>query len=97
MKFRAGRPICYGGTGGSAVTRSTDVWLARIAVAAGFAGALALSGCGRKSGLDEPPVAAAGEQPGPAAQPSGTATSAPDGKPAAPPAARRTPLVWLLN
>lgn len=79
------------------MTRLTDVWLARIAVAAALAGALALSGCGRKSGLDEPPLAAAGDQSAPAAQPPGTATSAPDGKPAAPPAAKRTPLDWLLN
>jgi predicted small lipoprotein YifL len=56
---------------------------------------LALAGCGRKTGLDAPPMAAAGDlqssgQPG-AAPPAG-------GKPAAPPAdKRKSPLDWLID
>lgn len=49
--------------------------LCRIPTAAIVAGAVAvvsamgLAGCGRKSGLDLPPIAAAPEQPAPAQQP----------------------------
>jgi predicted small lipoprotein YifL len=70
--------------------------------------ALSLTGCGRKTGLDAPPMAAAGDvqsspQPGAApvgAAPGGVAPAAgPDGKPAAPLPLdkRKTPLDWLLN
>jgi predicted small lipoprotein YifL len=58
--------------------------------------ALALAGCGRKAGLDAPPMAAAGDlqtsgQPAPA-----SATAA--GKPgAAAPEKRKTPLDWLID
>jgi predicted small lipoprotein YifL len=68
---------------------------ARGALAAALVAALALAGCGRKAGLDAPPVAAAGDyqangQPG--------AAPAPDGKPVAPPAERRkTILDWLID
>jgi predicted small lipoprotein YifL len=80
------------------VTRLTHLCLGRIGIAAALATALTLAGCGRKSGLDEPPLAAAGDQGAPSAQPSGAATYTPDGKPAAPPAEkRRTPLDWLIN
>jgi predicted small lipoprotein YifL len=80
------------------VTRLADICLGRIAVATALAAALALAGCGRKSGLDMPPLAAAGGQPASTAQPSGAATYTPDAKPVAAPAEkRRTPLDWLLN
>jgi predicted small lipoprotein YifL len=60
--------------------------------------ALGLAGCGRKAGLDAPPMAAAGDaqanpQPGAAPAPLG-----PDGKPLPPSVVgRKTPLDWLLN
>ena len=59
------------------------------------AAALALPGCGRKGGLDEPPLAASAPAPG--GQPP-AATYSPDGKPN-PPAAekRRTFLDWLID
>ncbi len=71
--------------------------LARFATLGALVAALALAGCGRKSGLDAPPMAAAGDlqQSGP----SGTApTLGPDGKPVAPPAQKRkTILDWLID
>jgi hypothetical protein len=55
--------------------------------------ALALAGCGRKAGLDPPPMAAAGDVQG-----SGQPGAAPDGKPAAPlPDKRKTFLDWLID
>jgi predicted small lipoprotein YifL len=75
--------------------------------------ALSLTGCGRKTGLDAPPMAAAGDvqaSPQPGAAPVGAApggvvaggvapAAGPDGKPAAPLPLdkRKTPLDWLLN
>jgi predicted small lipoprotein YifL len=57
--------------------------------------ALGLAGCGRKAGLDAPPMAAAGELQG-SGQPG--AAPAPDGKPAAPlPDKRKTILDWLID
>jgi hypothetical protein len=57
--------------------------------------ALALAGCGRKAGLDAPPMAAAGDLQG-SGQPN--AGQAPDGKPAAPlPDKRKTILDWLID
>jgi predicted small lipoprotein YifL len=96
--FRAGCAICYGAAGGSGVTRLAHLCVGRIGVVAALAAALTLAGCGRKSGLDEPPLAAAGDQGAPTAQPAGAATNTPDGKPVAPSAEkRRTPLDWLIN
>jgi hypothetical protein len=73
-------------------------FLGRIAVAATLVAAVTLSGCGRKSGLDEPPLAAAPDQSS-TAQPRGAAASGPDGKPLPPqqPEKQRTFLDWLLN
>jgi hypothetical protein len=56
--------------------------------------ALGLAGCGRKAGLDAPPMAAAGDlqsngQPG--------AALGPDGKPAPPVEKRKTILDWLID
>jgi predicted small lipoprotein YifL len=71
---------------------------ARGALAAALVAALALAGCGRKGGLDAPPMAAAGDyqtngQPG--------AAPGPDGKRAAPqapqPEKRKTILDWLID
>jgi predicted small lipoprotein YifL len=69
---------------------------ARGALVAALVAALALAGCGRKGGLDAPPMAAAGDvqtngQPG-AAPAVGT-----DGKPVAPTEKRKTVLDWLID
>jgi hypothetical protein len=74
---------------------------AQGALAAALAASLALAGCGRRpSGLDAPPLAAAGEMP--QNGPSGTApaqqTVGPDGKPLVPPPeTRKTVLDWLID
>jgi predicted small lipoprotein YifL len=69
--------------------------LARFAVIGALVAALGLAGCGRKSGLDAPPMAAAGDlqtSPQPAAAP------APAGKPVAPtPDKRKTVFDWLID
>jgi predicted small lipoprotein YifL len=59
--------------------------------------ALGLAGCGRKGGLDPPPMAAAGDaQTG--GQPGATPTLGPDGKPvASAPGKRKTVLDWLID
>jgi hypothetical protein len=62
--------------------------------------AFGLAGCGRKAGLDAPPLAAAGDQQ--AGQPgsaSGSAqVSGPDGKPNAPASEKRHSLLdWLID
>jgi predicted small lipoprotein YifL len=98
--------LCCGRSGGLVVIQSprssfAGLDLARFAtlgaLVAALVAALALAGCGRKSGLDAPPMAAAGDlqQSGP----SGTApTLGPDGKPVAPPAQKRkTILDWLID
>jgi predicted small lipoprotein YifL len=70
---------------------------AGFAALAALAAALGLAGCGRKSGLDAPPMAAAGDlqtggQPGPASTPAAA------GKPGSPPAEKRkTFLDWLID
>jgi predicted small lipoprotein YifL len=75
--------------------RRARVGLARFAALGVLVTALGLAGCGRKAGLDAPPMAAAGDlqtsgQPGPAA-----ATA---GKPvAAAPEKRKTFLDWLID
>jgi predicted small lipoprotein YifL len=74
--------------------------LARFALLGALVAALGLAGCGRKSGLDAPPMAAAGDlqtspQPGTAAVPAG---ASPAGKPVAPvPDKRKTIFDWLIN
>jgi predicted small lipoprotein YifL len=75
--------------------RPARLGVARLAALGALVAALALAGCGRKAGLDAPPMAAAGDlqtsgQPGPAA-----ATA---GKPvAAAPEKRKTFLDWLID
>jgi len=69
--------------------------LARLGALGALVAALALAGCGRKAGLDAPPMAAAGDlqasgQPG--------AAPTPVGGPVSPPAEKRkTPLDWLID
>jgi hypothetical protein len=58
--------------------------------------ALGLAGCGRKAGLDEPPMAAAGDVRS-NAQPGAAPTLGPDGKPIPPPDKRKTFLDWLID
>ncbi len=69
--------------------------LARFAVLGALVATLGLAGCGRKSGLDAPPMAAAGDlQTSP--QPGAAPASA--GKPVAPtPDKRKTVLDWLID
>jgi predicted small lipoprotein YifL len=68
---------------------------ARGALAVALVAALGLAGCGRKAGLDAPPMAAAGDLQG-SGQPG--AAPAADGKPAAPlPDKRKTILDWLID
>jgi predicted small lipoprotein YifL len=80
--------------------------LARFAVLGALVAALGLAGCGRKSGLDAPPMAAAGDMqtsPQPAAGDLQTSTQpaaapAPAGKPVAPtPDRRKTVFDWLID
>jgi predicted small lipoprotein YifL len=70
---------------------------ARGALMAAFVAALGLAGCGRKSGLDAPPMAAAGDLQ--AGGQSGSAPAlGPDGKPLArQPDKRKTILDWLID
>ena len=69
--------------------------LDRFALLGALIAALGLAGCGRKSGLDAPPMAAAGDlqtspQPGAAATPAG--------KPVPPaPDKRKTVFDWLID
>ena len=66
-----------------------------FAALAALAAALALAGCGRKAGLDPPPMAAAGDLQG-SGQPGAAPAIA--GKPGAPPAEKRkSPLDWLID
>lgn len=71
--------------------------LLRIAAVAALAGAVGLSGCGRKSGLDAPPAAAIGDQtllpsePQPGVGPDAGAVAPAQGP------KRRTPLDWLID
>jgi predicted small lipoprotein YifL len=68
---------------------------AGFAALAALAAALTLAGCGRKGGLDPPPMAAAGDLQG-SAQPGAAPTAA--GKPVAPPVEKRkSPLDWLID
>jgi len=72
---------------------------ARGVLAAALVAALGLAGCGRKGGLDAPPMAAAGDlQAGGQPAPTPAPVLGPDGKPV-PPAAekRKTVLDWLID
>jgi predicted small lipoprotein YifL len=69
----------------------------RGALAAALVAALALAGCGRKGGLDAPPMAAAGDYQT-SGQPGAAPAPGPDGKRAAPQAEKRkTILDWLID
>jgi predicted small lipoprotein YifL len=77
--------------------------LARLAVLGVLVVSLGLAGCGRRSGLDLPPAAAApptepGAEP---VLPGGAPAYGPDGEPLAPPpgaARRRAPVLdWLVD
>jgi predicted small lipoprotein YifL len=68
----------------------SDLRLLRIAAFAAVVGALALAGCGRKAGLDPPPVAAVADPA--TGQPEAPPAIGPDGKPIAPPTGRKR---WL--
>jgi hypothetical protein len=73
------------------------VGLARTAALGALVAALGLAGCGRKSGLDAPPMAAAGDLQT-SGQPAPAPALAPDGKRVAPPAEKRkTILDWLID
>jgi predicted small lipoprotein YifL len=70
--------------------------LARCATLGALVAALGLAGCGRKAGLDDPPMAAAGDVRS-NAQPDAAPTLGPDGKPIPPPDKRKTFLDWLID
>jgi hypothetical protein len=75
--------------------RPASSGVARFAALGVLVAALGLAGCGRKSGLDAPPMAAAGD-----VQTSGQPAAAPAsaGKPVAPqPEKRKTFLDWLID
>jgi predicted small lipoprotein YifL len=82
-----------------------SISLARFALLGALVAALGLAGCGRKSGLDAPPMAAVGDmqtspQPGTAAASTGAtpAAAAPAAKPGAPaPDKRKTVFDWLID
>lgn len=72
-------------------------WAARCALMGALAATLALAGCGRKSGLDAPPMAAAGDYQT-SGQPGAAPASGPAGKPvAAQTDKRKTILDWLID
>lgn len=70
-------------------------------LAAALAASLALAACGRKTGLDAPPLATAGDSPqGAPGSPAQPQAVGPDGKPLPPPPAekQRIPILdWLIN
>jgi predicted small lipoprotein YifL len=79
------------------VPQPVQPFLGRIAAAALLVAALVLAGCGRKSGLEEPPLAAAPDQPA-TAQTGKSAALGPDGKPLPPPPDKhRSFLDWLID
>jgi predicted small lipoprotein YifL len=72
-------------------------WAARGALTAALAATLALAGCGRKTGLDAPPMAAAGDYQT-NGQPGTAPATAPDGKPVAAPVEKRKSILdWLID
>jgi len=87
--------VAGGAVAGGAVARAA---VGRVALAGALATALALAGCGRKGGLDEPPLAATDQSPPPGQ--AVAATTSPDGRPNPPPPAtqkRHTFLDWLID
>jgi predicted small lipoprotein YifL len=86
--------LCCSRSGGSVVIQSPRITLARFAALGALAAALVLAGCGRKSGLDAPPMAAAGDLQ---ANGQGPAPG-PNGKPVSPAAEKRKTLLdWLID
>ncbi len=80
------------------VIQSPRFSLARFAALGALAAALMLAGCGRKSGLDAPPMAAAGDLQANGQGPSQGPSTGPDGKPVSPaPDKRKTLLDWLID
>jgi len=74
--------------------------IARLAALGAIAGALCLTGCGRKAGLDAPPSAAIDHPAaaGPDGTPVGPQAVGPDGRPIAPGAPnKRLPMDVLLD
>jgi predicted small lipoprotein YifL len=89
----AGRGSARFASAGFALTGPVGRGALVVALVAGFG----LAGCGRKSGLDAPPLAAAGDQQAGTASGSAQAVGA-DGKPVAPATNKRhTIFDWLIN
>ena len=79
------------------VIQSPKSTFARFAVLGVLVAALGLAGCGRKGGLDAPPMAAAGDLEA-SGQPAPTSTPGAVGKPVSPPTEnRKTFLDWLID
>ena len=82
----------------SELTSSAGLPFLRVAVCAALVGALAVAGCGRKSGLDPPPTSVADQnaaaQPGPAGPEVAPAGNAPAPTPGQ---RKRTVFDWLLD
>jgi predicted small lipoprotein YifL len=70
--------------------------LARFAALGVLVAALGLAGCGRKTGLDRPPMAAAGDLQS-NGQPAAAPVLGPDGKPVPGTDKRKTILDWLID
>jgi predicted small lipoprotein YifL len=85
------------------LTSSSSIWTARSAVIGAviviFISAVGLAACGRKGGLDPPPVAAPVpvDERGVPIQPAAAPEGAPAGVAPAPPARKATWLDWLIN
>ena len=71
--------------------------LARFAALSALAAALVLAGCGRKGGLDAPPMAAAGDVQANGQGPAPGPATGPNSKPVAPAEKRKTFLDWLID
>jgi predicted small lipoprotein YifL len=114
MNFPKSRSICYvvvdqefeGVDQSSSLARlraRRARFAAGSALAVALAAALTLAGCGRKGGLDAPPMAAAGDAQAPnqasgqTAQAPAQPAAAPGGAVAQPPDKRKTFLDWLIN
>jgi predicted small lipoprotein YifL len=85
------------------LTSSSNIWTARSAVIGAvlvmLITGMGLAGCGRKGGLDPPPVAAPVDERGVPIQPGVVPEGAPNGQALAPAPPRRqgTWLDWLIN
>jgi predicted small lipoprotein YifL len=90
--------LCCSRSGGSVVIQSPRFTLARFATLGALAAALVLAGCGRKGGLDAPPMAAAGDLQANGQGPAQGPTAGPSGKPVSPAVEKRkTILDWLID